>query len=292
MGHNDTGSSLATHWTNIDNFGAAYAKLVDDLHAALPEAHIICQGMMATSGGQRVGGDKILEVCNDPARNTYAASIDAQGWIPGYGATGTNMADTVHPNDAGNVFYATKADEVLKTLNADDTTFTITDGDNNFTEGQSTGDLEFTIPDTSTDDNIKLVNRLVDVVVDGETLTLGADYTVREGSVIISLTQSFLNTLAAGTYNLTANFTGNVQANGQFIVLADATGGGNNGGNNNGNNGGNNGGGTNNGGGANNPSAPNAGLFGIGSEATVASIGVLTIVVALGAVLIGRKLMR
>jgi hypothetical protein len=129
-----------------------------------------------------------------------------------------------------------------------------------------------------------------DVQVDGSSISNPDQYIAVSGSTIVTLAAGFLNTLAAGNHTLAVVYSDGVNVSAPFVITANNSGGNNN--NGGGNNGNNNGGGTNNGGGVNNPSIPNTGLFGIGSEATVASIGVLTIAIALGAVLIGRKLMR
>lgn len=220
MGHND-GTALASDWSNsVNNFGNAYAMLVDGLHSALPNAHIFCQSTMKVDSTHRLVGDKILEVCNDSSRNTYAASVDAKGWITGYGTPGTYMADAIHPNDAGNVMYANRAEEFIRTLS---TSLSKSAGSASFVENQASSDLEYTVADTATNNGAKLINRIAKIDLNG-SLVNPSNYSISAGSNTIILSQSYLNTLSVGTKNLDVYFTGNIKTSSSFTVTpVDAT---------------------------------------------------------------------
>jgi lysophospholipase L1-like esterase len=111
------------------------------------------------------------------------------------------------------------------------------------------------------------------VLVDGTSIDT-AKYTATPGSTVITLAPAYLDTLAVGSHNLTVRFTDGVNFTSPFTIAAANPGGNNNGGSN----------------GSGVPGAPNTGLFGMSANTTIAGFVILTIVTALGAVLVGRKL--
>jgi len=215
IGHNDVGRLGSVWGNNIYYFGNAYTLLIDQLHAALPNTHIFCQSVMATSPVTANDfGNKQLQVCGDSARKVYAAPVNARDFIPGYGAVGTYMFDPAHPNAAGDEVYANRIKEYLATLNPN---ISVTAGSDNFMEGHASSNLEYTIADSSANDDAKLVNRLVKVNINGSTVD-SSNYSITGTPAVLFFSQAYLNTLSVGTKNLDVYFTGNIKTSDSFTV--------------------------------------------------------------------------
>lgn len=218
MGHNDA-SRLSTSWdNNINYYANAYTSLIDSLHTALPNAHIFCQSVMATNPAVYNNfGDKQLQICGDSARKAYAAPVNARNFVTGYGAAGTYMSDQYHPNAAGDAMYANRIKEYLANLNPN---ISVTAGSDNFVENQANSNLEYTVADSSVNNDAKLANRLVKVSLNGNTVS-SSDYSLAGTPAVLSLSQAYLNTLSSGTKNLDVYFTGNVKTSSSFTVAQD-----------------------------------------------------------------------
>ena len=93
-----------------------------------------------------------------------------------------------------------------------DYTYTIISGDNG-TWAKGTGSGYVFVVDGP-------YSEFIDVVVDGATLTLGTDYTVAEGSTIVTLGAAFLGSLAAGEHNISFYFAQADGVGGKFNVRA------------------------------------------------------------------------
>ncbi|MDR2523971.1 MAG: GDSL-type esterase/lipase family protein [Candidatus Nomurabacteria bacterium] len=124
------------------------------------------------------------------------------------------LADGTHPTNDGYTqlgqFWATAIRSVLEYEIAPDHSWSA--GDNSFTLGES-GTLTHTID--------KYYGEFAGVVkVNGTTLTNGTDYTASEGSTVIELLNSYLNTLGAGTYTLSVQFAGGVWVDTTFTISA------------------------------------------------------------------------
>ncbi len=104
IGVNDYGHS---HWT-CENFGTAYADLVDRLHTALPNARIFCQTPV-TQGTETANGlgdildDYRAQITTICGSRSWTNLIDGKAILTYPG----DYADDQHPNTSGNVVYAT-----------------------------------------------------------------------------------------------------------------------------------------------------------------------------------------
>jgi lysophospholipase L1-like esterase len=261
LGTNDCGSILTADYksnlqTIIDRLHIAGIRKVilqNSIYrvgcaARLPEYHAAIAELVTENNGYVLQGDT--------SAYEYFANNQAE------------LGDGVHPSEAGHVTLgAYWANAIKSNLEREITpTHSWSASDNSFTLGE-TSTLTHTID--------KYYGEFTGVVkVNGATSTNGTDYTASEGSTVIELLNSYLNTLGVGTYTLSVQFAGGVWVDTTFTISAagvitptptnpnaPAT-----------------------------PSAPNTGLFGTSLEATVAGLSVLTAIAAFGLVLLGRKL--
>lgn len=95
-------------------FGAAYAALLDGLHAALPSATIYCQSPIlrstetANGSGSTMGNYRTQISTAASARSGYCTFVDGTAFM-----TTGSLADGVHPTSAGHALYATAVQTVL-----------------------------------------------------------------------------------------------------------------------------------------------------------------------------------
>ena len=110
IGTNDYGLNK---W-NAASFGTAYAALLDDLHTALPSAHIYCQTpIVRTNSGANGSGSTLADYRTQIAnavstRTAYAELVDGAAIL-----LTSDLSDGVHPSTAGHAKYATYALGVL-----------------------------------------------------------------------------------------------------------------------------------------------------------------------------------
>lgn len=110
IGTNDYGLNK---W-NAASFGTAYAALLDDLHTALPSAHIYCQTPIArTNSGANGSGSTLADYRTQittavSTRTAYAELVDGAAIL-----LTSDLSDGVHPTTAGHAKYATYALGVL-----------------------------------------------------------------------------------------------------------------------------------------------------------------------------------
>jgi len=104
IGTNDYG---LTKWTDTQ-FGAAYAALLDDLHAAMPSLVIYCQTPIVRTGEPTANGNGLYlsdfrtAISNAvSSRSAWATLIDGTAIL-----TTSDLADGVHPTTAGHATYA------------------------------------------------------------------------------------------------------------------------------------------------------------------------------------------
>ena len=204
---------------NFASYQTIYTTFIDELHAALPNAHIVCQTMIpAGDADASVSTDGytrddyrafVTDVCGDSSR-PWALVVDGQAMLER--PIDFHASNNLHPNTTGHAKWAGQVADILKTLNPtaslDKTTHTLNTNDN----------VTLTVADTTTG-AYRLFNRLVNVEINGMEIA-PSNYNVTEGSVVISLASNYLNGLSAGNYTVTANFTGNVSKNGNFAILA------------------------------------------------------------------------
>lgn len=109
IGTNDYGLNK---WSAGD-FGAVYATLLDDLHAALPDAAIYCQTPLvrsneaANASGSTLG-DYRTQIGTAAAGRAYCTVVDGTQIL-----TTADLDDGVHPTSNGHALYATYANGVL-----------------------------------------------------------------------------------------------------------------------------------------------------------------------------------
>jgi hypothetical protein len=123
----------------------------------------------------------------------------------------TNLiTDAYHPSSVGYTqlgqFWAEAIKSNLEYQISPDHSFT---GGNSYTKG-TTGNLTFQVD--------KWIGEFSGVVVSGMVLTSGMDYTLTEGSTIITLEDDYLDTLPTGNHTLTASFSGGVQVSDTFTI--------------------------------------------------------------------------
>jgi lysophospholipase L1-like esterase len=126
------------------------------------------------------------------------------------------------------------------------------------------------------------------VQVDGADIALGVDYTVADGSTVVTLLNSYLNGLSVDDHELAVVFTDGLAFRGTFTILAANNGGGNNNGSNSGDNNSNGSGSVNT---PSIPSAPNTGVS-LMRETGVAIAGFITVIAAVAVTLVSRRLLK
>lgn len=103
IGTNDYGLNL---WTAA-NFGTAYAAVLDDLHAAMPDLYIYCQTPIlrdvetANGLGSTLGDYRTAIATAVSTRTTFCELIDGTAFM-----TLADIPDGVHPNTTGHDLYA------------------------------------------------------------------------------------------------------------------------------------------------------------------------------------------
>jgi hypothetical protein len=199
------------------DFQVTYAATVDKLIETMPNTHIICQtpvvrkSEVANSFGNTTDDYRaaIVAACTGKDQ-TYI--VDGKAILE----VGDISSQAVHPTLEGHAKYAAAVDKVLQTLNPASSF--------NGLDSHTIGTAEpvtFTVSDDSTNP-YKLYDRLASVEVNGSVVS-PSDYAVSEGSVVVSLSQDYLDSLAVGTHSLTLAFTGNVHTSSQFTILAEAS---------------------------------------------------------------------
>ncbi|MCC6520488.1 hypothetical protein IT403_00685 [Candidatus Nomurabacteria bacterium] len=111
IGTNDYGLNK---WS-ATNFGTAYAATLDDLHAALPSARIVCQTPIVRSSESANSFSNTLSsyrsqistICN---ARSWTTLVDGSTLL-----TTSDLADGVHPSTSGHAKYALKINDILTT---------------------------------------------------------------------------------------------------------------------------------------------------------------------------------
>ena len=103
IGTNDYGLNK---WSAA-SFGAAYADLLDKLHAAIPSATIYCQtpilrsSEVANGSGSTLGDYRTQIATAQSTRSSYTVLVDGTAFM-----TTASLDDGLHPGDAGHTLYA------------------------------------------------------------------------------------------------------------------------------------------------------------------------------------------
>lgn len=205
-----------------------------------------------------------------------------------FSANPTLLSDGLHPSDVGHHIYKPMvAEGYLRLIDGIGETMgqTWTGSTNDVYTKESLIGLEYTIDKDFTWFNVAS-GQFAEVLVDDSVVT-PEDYAATSGSTIILLEPTYLDTLSVGTHVLTVRFNDGVVKSGAFNVLAA-----------NDNQSCSNG--------ATNypdcddnpdigniaPNVPNTGLFGLSDSEVVVGLGLLAIVVVLGAAIFGRRLIK
>ena len=111
IGTNDHGRSL---WS-AEDFGDAYAALLDDLHAVLPETVIYCQTPIARADES---ANELGNTLGDYRKQIELAQAERQEYsriIDGTKIMATLDSDGIHPTTEGHAAYAAAVEAMLKT---------------------------------------------------------------------------------------------------------------------------------------------------------------------------------
>jgi lysophospholipase L1-like esterase len=194
-------------------------KLRDNSITGINIKHLVISKLTWRNASQAIQdkitayGDVIDELVAENHDFVLLGDESAYDWFlsnPSY------LYDGLHPTAAGNEVLADFwANAILGNyeyqINPDSKWLA---ADNEFVLNRN-GSLTFTVD--------KYLGEFTGVVkVNGTTLSADK-YTVSEGSTVIELLNTYLNTLGAGTYTLSVEFAGGVWVESTFTILADGT---------------------------------------------------------------------
>jgi hypothetical protein len=285
LGANDSGSHLpaATYRANLEaliaelkNIGVKKVILSDQLFIDYTRTANWDAASLDSLAEYRVVNRELVD-----GETVMLGDVDGYGFFeanPSYLYDGVHLGGGYGGMNAGKLLAAA-FDRVIVDPLLIPHSFTGTTADE-YTLGGGTG-LEYTVDkdlawfDVAAD---SFANVLVDdAVVDP------SDYTAASGSTEITLSSAYLESLAVDPHTLAVRFMDGVNFTDTFTILAAAT---------------NNPGGSNN---SNNPSSPfsptalsspSTGLFGASATITALISGLMTVITAIGVVLVGRKLLQ
>jgi lysophospholipase L1-like esterase len=211
LGVNDAsaGVETATYKSNLQT-------IIDSLKSAGLRQVILQDPIWRVDAGQRLleYQTAIAELVAENGGYVLQGDTAAYDY---FAANQSQLGDGVHPSEAGHlVLGGLWADAILDNLEYEiNPDRTWASSVNEFTLGED-GTLTLSID--------KYFGEFTGVVkVNNDVLTAGVDYTASEGSTVIELLNSYLNTLGAGTYTLNVEFVGGVWVESTFTILADGT---------------------------------------------------------------------
>ena len=184
--------------------------------------------------------------------------------------------DGIHPNDLGYTelggFWSDAYTRVIIDPLSTKHSFTGTTG-NSYKIGSNTG-VQYTVDKSILWFNPGVGN-FANILIDN-VIVPTSNYTAQDGSTVIDLASAFLDTLTTGVHNLTIRFSDGVSFNRNFNVFAATV----------------NPTIPSGPSGATSPNVPSTGLFGLGHKIDTLLLGLLTILVSLGVILVGRKIQK